>query len=89
VTGQEAKAAVTAGAQLLDVRNPDEFASGHLPEALNIPVADLGQRLAEVGSKERPVVVYCRSGGRSARAAQELVGAGWTTVLDLGGIGNW
>jgi phage shock protein E len=88
IDGAEAKRLVAAGALLLDVRMPDEFASGHVDGAVNIPVQVLGQRLAEVGAKDREVVVYCKSGGRSARAAAELRQAGYS-VHDLGGIGNW
>ena len=73
---------------LLDVRSPEEFSTGHLTSAVNVPVGELGVRLAELGAKERPVVVYCRSGRRSARAAGLLADAGFTSVLDLGGIGN-
>jgi phage shock protein E len=81
--------AVAKGARLVDVRTTDEFADGHLDGAVNIPVQDLEARLAEVGPKDKPVVVYCRSGGRSARAKRLLEGAGYTSVIDLGGIGNW
>ncbi|HEY0708659.1 MAG TPA: rhodanese-like domain-containing protein [Polyangia bacterium] len=88
VSGPEARQLVEGGALLLDVRTPEEFAARHVPGALNIPVQVLSQRLAEVGSKEREVVVYCQAGGRSARAAAELRQAGFK-VHDLGGIGNW
>lgn len=70
---------------LLDVRGPDEFATGHLQDALNIPVDQLAQRLAELGPKSRPIGVYCRSGRRSARAVELLRRAGFQTVVDLGG----
>ena len=71
---------------LLDVRSADEFAAGHLRGALNVPVQELNQRLAELGAKERPVAIYCRSGRRSAVAAQLLRAAGFTSVTDLGGL---
>lgn len=81
---------VQAGAahQLIDVRTPQEFASGHIAGAINIPVEEIGQRLGEV-SKETPVVVYCRSGNRSAQAAQILASAGYTGIYDLGGVIAW
>jgi phage shock protein E len=88
IDGVEAKRRVAAGALLLDVRTPAEFAGGHVDGALNIPVQVLGQRLGDLGAKDREIVVYCQSGGRSARAATELRAAGFT-VHDLGGIGNW
>ena len=83
----EAKAWVQAGATLLDVRSPQEFGGRHLPGAVNVPVGELRDRLAEV-PKDKKVVVYCRSGTRSAAAASVLREKGYE-VLDLGGIGNW
>lgn len=89
VKGSEAQEMVKNGALLLDVRTTQEFAGGHLPGAINIPVQDLDRRLSEVGAKDRPIVVYCRSGQRSARAARMLKGAGHQTVHDLGSISRW
>lgn len=89
VKGSDARELVAKGALLLDVRTTQEFAGGHLPGAVNIPVQDLDRRLSEVGAKERPVVVYCRSGQRSARAARMLKGAGYQAVHDLGSISRW
>lgn len=77
---------VDDGATLLDVRTAGEFSSGHLPDAINIPVQQLPQRMVEVPPGR--VVVYCQSGGRSASAARTLRGQG-REVLDLGGIRNW
>ncbi len=73
---------------LIDVRTPEEFASGHIAGAANIPVEELGARLAEV-PEGQPVIVYCRSGNRSAAAARILVDAGYAPVYDLGGIQSW
>lgn len=87
VSGNEAQALVAAGATLLDVRTPEEFAAGHIDGALLVPVDELEGRLTEV-SRDRPVVVYCRSGGRSARAASILGEAGYE-VHDLGGMSSW
>jgi phage shock protein E len=80
--------ALRAGAHLVDVRTPQEFAEGHLDGAVNIPVQDLATRMGEVGSKSEPVVVYCRSGQRSARAKRMLVEAGFERVYDLGAMSN-
>ena len=77
-----------AAHQLVDVRTPEEFASGHLPDAINIPLQELSGRLGEIAANE-PVVLYCRSGNRSGQAAQLLAGAGYTQILDLGGIIAW
>jgi len=79
---------VADGATLLDVRTPGEFANGHLPGAVNIPVSDLSARLNEV-PKDKPVVVYCRSGHRSGMAASTLRRSGMKTVVDLGAMSNW
>ncbi len=84
-----AREAVAAGARLVDVRTPEEFAAGHLPDAINLPVTVLPARLAELGPKEGPLVVYCRSGNRSARAKRTLEAAGFQRVLDLGAMSNW
>lgn len=80
-------ALVAAGATLLDVRTASEYASGHLDGATLIPVDEVGSRLDEI-PRDRAVVVYCRSGGRSARAAAVLEDAGYD-VYDLGSIDNW
>ena len=74
---------------LLDVRSVEEFASGHLQGAVNIPVQDLARRLGEVGGKTRPVVVYCAAGPRATQAARILTEAGHTRIVDLGGMSNW
>lgn len=81
-SNEDARGRVARGALLLDVRTPGEFAEGHVEGAINIPVQDLGMRVGEI-TKGREVVVYCRSGGRSAVAAQMLRGRGHA-VLDVG-----
>lgn len=73
---------------LIDVRTPEEFASGHIPGAVNIAVDELAQRLNEV-PQDIPVVLYCRSGNRSGQAAQLLDRAGYAQIYDLGGIATW
>jgi phage shock protein E len=89
VSSAEARRLVQGGAVLLDVRTPGEFTSRHIDGALNIPVQELDRRMGELGQKDRPVVVYCRSGSRSARAAQMLKRAGYSAVHDLGAMGSW
>ncbi len=89
VGGSEARRIVEAGGRLVDVRTPQEFASGHLPGAVNVPVQDLERRLGELDPKDAPLVVYCRSGSRSARARSILQGAGFRAVHDLGAQTNW
>lgn len=73
---------------LIDVRTPAEFASGHIAGAVNIPVESLQSRLSEVPNGQ-PIVVYCRSGNRSAQAASILASAGYENLYDLGGITAW
>ncbi len=77
--------ALQGGASLVDVRSEMEFSSGHLPGAINMPVVNL--QPARLGNKDKPVVVYCASGSRSAHAARTLRKAGFT-VLDLGPMLN-
>lgn len=81
---ERVRAAVAAGARVVDVRSPGEFASGHVPGAINVPVHELGRRLGELGPVDAPVVLYCASGARSASAAQALRRAGFAEVLDVG-----
>lgn len=85
----KAKALVANGALLLDVRTPAEFASGHIDGAVNVPVDQIASRAEQLGPKNRAVVVYCRSGARSAAAASTLQQLGYTTVEDLGAMSNW
>jgi len=76
---------------LLDVRNAEEFAAGHLPNAKHIPLPDLANRLKEIEkSKNQVVITVCASGVRSASAASVLAKAGFTQVFSLeGGTNAW
>lgn len=76
---------------VIDVREPAEFAQGHIPNARNIPLASLAERLGELEKlKERTVVTVCASGVRSAKACGDLQKAGFAKVVNLaGGIGAW
>lgn len=79
------------GVQLIDVRTADEFNSGHLAKAQNIDIKskDFEQKIATL-DKTKPVMVYCKAGGRSARAAEKLKELGFTKIVDLeGGITDW
>jgi rhodanese-related sulfurtransferase len=84
---EDVKGKLVAGAVVVDVRTPEEFRGGAYPGATNIPVQELGQRLGEL-PRDRPVVLYCRSGQRSAAAAQLLRQAGFTDVVNAGGLGD-
>ncbi len=71
---------------LLDVRTPAEYAEGHLPGARNIPHSELAARIAELeGARASDIVVYCRSGNRSAQALAVLEQAGFKRLLHLDG----
>lgn len=74
---------------LIDVREPHEFWSGHLPEANNIPLGQVNQ-ITKKWNKDEPLYLYCRSGSRSAIAARLLKKAGYKRVYNLhGGIQAW
>lgn len=91
ITGAEYQARFFGGKEphtLIDVRTAEEFGTGSIPGAINIPVQELGRRLEKVPA-DKPVVVYCRSGSRSASAADLLKRRGYEEVLDLGGIISW
>jgi len=81
-------ASVPEAGWLLDVREDDEWAAGHAPQARHIPLGELGGRASEVPQDEL-IYVICRSGSRSARAAQALAGAGWRAVNVAGGMQDW
>jgi len=74
---------------IVDVRTPQEYAQGHLNGAINIPLSDLPLRIVSL-DPNRPILVYCRTGHRSAQASAILVRAGFTRVYNLqGGITAW
>lgn len=76
---------------VLDVRTADEFATGHLRDAKNIPLAELGSRIGELDKqKARSIVVVCEHGARSDKAARMLKKAGFADVVSLdGGLKAW
>jgi len=79
---------MTAKPLYLDVRTPQEYAQMHVTPSLNIPIDALAASLHTLGSREREIVVYCRSGRRSAIALEILCAAGFTNVRDVGSISN-
>ena len=90
VTPADASTAIDEGATVIDVRTPAEFAAGHIPEAVNIDVesSSFADGIAELDQSET-YVVYCRTGRRSALAADQMAEAGFTSVKDLGGLSSW
>lgn len=79
----------TPDAVLLDVRTPSEFAGGHIPGAVNVPLQELDRVAAVVPDGSTPVFAYCRSGARSAQAAAMLEQAGYKNVRNIGGISSY
>ena len=76
-------------AQLVDVREPNEWAEGHIPGAIHIPLREIRQRSGEL-MKETPVIVVCRSGQRSLSATDELLARGFADVASFaGGMLAW
>jgi len=88
MAGSKVKEMIAAGAKIIDVRSPGEFADEAYPGAVNIPLNVLSAKLDEVGPKDKPVVLYCASGARSASAARLLKQAGFTDVVNAGGIAD-
>src|SRR5262245_59665662 len=84
----ELPVALPDGVTLLDVREADEWAAGHAPEALHIPMSELAGRLGELPAEESLYVV-CRSGGRSARVTAYLNANGWDASNVDGGMRSW
>jgi len=74
--------------KIIDVRDPEEFAKGGYPGAVNIPLDRLTTELAEYDAKSKPVIVYCSSGARSKRAQRILRSIGFSDVTDGGSLGN-
>jgi phage shock protein E len=78
---------IKSGAEVVDVRTPEEFREGAYPGCINIPLADLNKRLGEI-PKDKSVVLYCQSGARSAAAARTLKKAGYIDVINAGGLSD-
>jgi len=76
---------IESGALLVDVRTPNEFAQGHLDNAINIPLDKVETGFKDI-AKDRSIVVYCRSGNRSGIAMQSLVKQGFINVHNGGGL---
>ena len=73
-------------AVLLDVREPQEYQEGFLPNSIRIPLGSLSEKAAQLDKhRERPIIIVCRSGNRSAQAVRMLKRMGYETVYNLGG----
>jgi len=91
ISPEEAKALIDGGnVIILDVRIKEEYDGGHIKDAILLPDTDIVEQAETVlPDKTAKILVYCRSGRRSASAAKELIAMGYTNVLDFGGIIDW
>ena len=88
MAGNTVKEKIAAGARVVDVRTPAEFKDGSYPGAINIPVSLLPVRMNELEPKDKPIVLFCASGARSGQGARLLKQAGFTDVINAGGLDN-
>lgn len=79
----------TPRAKLIDVREEDEYAAGHIPASINIPLSKIESAQGEITDLDTPLFVYCRSGNRSGQAVAWLKQAGYSKVKNIGGIANY
>ena len=92
ITAQEAKTIMDTEKDyiIIDARTEEEFAAGHIANAILIPEYEIAERAeAELPDKDALILVYCRSGRRSKIASEELVKLGYTNVKEFGGIIDW
>lgn len=88
----EAKALMeeSEGYILLDVRTKEEYESGYIPGAINIPLSDINENVvSSLPDKSQMILVYCRSGNRSRQASDKLSRLGYTNIIEIGGINSW
>ena len=86
MAGNTVKEQIAAGARIVDVRSPAEFKDGAYAGAINIPLSSLLARMNELEPRDKPVVLYCASGARSGQGARVLRQAGFTDVINAGGL---
>ena len=92
ITAKEAKTIMDTEKDyvIIDARTEEEFAEGHIKNAILIPEYEIAERAEkELPDKEQVILVYCRSGRRSKIASEELVKLGYTNVKEFGGIIDW
>lgn len=89
VNGSEAVRLVSEGAQLLDVREPEEWNKGHAQPALLLPLRQLPEQALQLLDPKRPIVVVCASGRRSERASNWLREQGYSAANLQGGLPSW
>jgi phage shock protein E len=89
VSAEEGGRLLRGGAKLIDVRTEGEFRQASVPGSINYPLNELESLVSSAGlNKEDPILVFCRSGNRSAKAKRLLIKLGYTSVENLGGFDN-
>ena len=90
ISPMEAKSLIAKGAGIIDVRTPEEYASGHIPDAININfhAEDFQAQLMKL-DKHKAYVVYCRSGNRSGKAVIIMKKLGFSTLYDMQAFSGW
>ena len=86
MAGNIVKEKIAAGARIIDVRSPAEFKDGAYKGAINMPLSALLARMNELEPRDKPIVLYCASGARSGQGARLLKHAGFTDVINAGGL---
>lgn len=92
LTQEAAKARMDSGDAIviLDVRTKEEYDAGHIAGAILLPNENIGTEMPpELPDKDAEILIYCRSGNRSAQAARKLLKMGYTAVYDFGGVNTW
>lgn len=74
---------------IIDVRTPEEYKSGHIPKAINIPLNNVDKIKNTVKDMDAIIYVYCLSGSRSSQACNYFSKVGYTNVTNIGGVGSW
>lgn len=89
ISVDSAKTKIKEGAYLIDVRSRQEYMESHIQGAINIPVDEIANPKKKIISKNDVIIVYCKSGGRSKQAADQLIDMGYQYVYDFGTMENW
>lgn len=91
ITQEDAKKIIDSeNVIILDVRTQEEYNSGHINNAIILPVTEISNKAQEIlVDKNKKILIYCRSGNRSATAAKALIELGYNNVYDFGGINDW
>ena len=88
ISPADAKQSIDGGAQVVDIRTPTEFEAGRIPGARHVPLSDVQAHVAAL-DREKPVILYCRSGDRSEPAADAFAASGWDAHSIEGGLVAW